>query len=105
MSSALISVVDFRRHCERSEAISSHRHGTTRAGDCFASLAMTTEIKAELITLWMLPHPHGRARPWHRGSPASSSPCLAGRKNRGKKPKRRAGGLACFVKQIGRAHV
>src|SRR3546814_7821859 len=31
-------------HCERSEAISSSRCSMTVAGDCFASLAMTTEI-------------------------------------------------------------
>src|SRR3546814_10911177 len=41
---------DFRRHCERREAISSHRHGTTKAGDCFASLAMT--IRYTVIKLY-----------------------------------------------------
>src|SRR3546814_12150775 len=38
---------DFRRHCERSEASSSHRHGTTRAGDCFArSEEHTSELQS-----------------------------------------------------------
>src|SRR3546814_845154 len=41
---------DFRRHCERSEAISSSRCSMTVAGDCFASLAMT--IRSNLIPPW-----------------------------------------------------
>src|SRR3546814_11957899 len=42
--------VGSNRHCERSEANSSSRCSMTVTGACFASLAMTTEIKAELIT-------------------------------------------------------